>query len=225
MAWNTLLGSAENIVFLGEAGCGKSELAIHLALHLAGQGATVHFFDLDQTKLLFRSRDAQAQLESAGVKMHYEAQSADAPTQVGGLVPLLLDASVRTVLDVGGGDMGARLIGGFAHLLRRENTAVFYIVNPYRIWSGSIEAVDATLSGILQAARLQKVRYLLNPYLGGDMTAAEWRAGLQQGLSLLTPYVGVEAAAAPKRLYQELKDDTPLPLLAVTPCVAYPWDT
>ena len=66
MAWEGLLRQ-RNIVFLGEAGCGKSELAVHLALELAGQGREVHFFDLDQTKPLMRSRDVESLLESAGV--------------------------------------------------------------------------------------------------------------------------------------------------------------
>ncbi|MDD5919244.1 MAG: hypothetical protein PUD73_09175, partial [bacterium] len=48
MAWETLCRQPHT-VFLGEAGCGKSELAVHLALELAEQGREVHFFDLDQT--------------------------------------------------------------------------------------------------------------------------------------------------------------------------------
>ena len=39
MAWEGLLRQ-RNIVFLGEAGCGKSELAVHLALELAGQATS-----------------------------------------------------------------------------------------------------------------------------------------------------------------------------------------
>ena len=80
-------------VFLGEAGCGKSELAVQWALTAAERRRDVHFFDLDQTKPLLRSRDAAALLEGAGVTVHFEQQCADAPTQVGGLVPLLLDKS------------------------------------------------------------------------------------------------------------------------------------
>lgn len=53
-------------VFLGEAGCGKSELAVQWALTAAERGRDVHFFDLDQTKPLLRSRDAAALLEGAG---------------------------------------------------------------------------------------------------------------------------------------------------------------
>ena len=105
---------SSNTVFLGEAGCGKSELAVHLALELAEQGKAVHFFDLDQTKPLMRSRDAETLLADAGAAVHFEQQHADAPTQVGGLVPLLLDESKNVILDVGGNDTGAKLIGGCA---------------------------------------------------------------------------------------------------------------
>ena len=61
-------------VFLGEAGCGKSELAVQWALTAAERGRDVHFFDLDQTKPLLRSRDAAALLEGAGVTVHFEQQ-------------------------------------------------------------------------------------------------------------------------------------------------------
>ena len=148
----TGLPAGRAAVFLGEAGCGKSELAVHLALSLAGKGREVHFFDLDQTKPLMRSRDAQELLEGAGVTVHFERQTADAPTQVGGLVPLLLAPDKNVILDVGGGDAGARLIGGYSHLLK--NADVWFIVNPYRPWSGSTEHIDGTLSAILRAARL-----------------------------------------------------------------------
>ena len=106
-------------VFLGEAGCGKSELAVQWALTAAERRRDVHFFDLDQTKPLLRSRDAAALLEGAGVTVHFEQQCADAPTQVGGLVPLLLDKSKSVILDVGGNDTGARLIGGSARACGR----------------------------------------------------------------------------------------------------------
>ena len=130
-------------VFLGEAGCGKSELAVQWALTAAERRRDVHFFDLDQTKPLLRSRDAAALLEGAGVTVHFEQQCADAPTQVGGLVPLLLDKSKSVILDVGGNDTGARLIGGYAHLLKSADA--WFVVNPYRPWSGTVEHIDLSL--------------------------------------------------------------------------------
>ena len=62
------LPAARKLVFLGEAGCGKSEIAMQLAMTLAAQGNAVHFFDLDQTKPLMRARDAAALLDAYGVE-------------------------------------------------------------------------------------------------------------------------------------------------------------
>lgn len=168
VAENILTGlpAGRAAVFLGEAGCGKSELAVHLALSLAGKGREVHFFDLDQTKPLMRSRDAQELLEGAGVTVHFERQTADAPTQVGGLVPLLLAPDKNVILDVGGGDAGARLIGGYSHLLK--NADVWFIVNPYRPWSGSTEHIDGTLSAILRAAEAAALPAQPEPRTGDD---------------------------------------------------------
>ena len=211
---------SSNTVFLGEAGCGKSELAVHLALELAEQGREVHFFDLDQTKPLMRSRDAETLLTDAGVVVHFEQQRADAPTQVGGLVPLLLDESKNVILDVGGNDSGAKLIGGFAHLLK--NADVWFVVNPYRPWSATTEHIDGTLSAILRTSRLKTPRFLLNPNLGRDTTAEEYLAGLAQGLALLSPYVTVEAAAVPAALREQVRPQTELPLIPIISRMSVP---
>ena len=219
MAWETLCRKP-NTVFLGEVGCGKSELAVHLALELAAQGHEVHFFDLDQTKPLMRSRDAEALLTGAGVTVHFERQCADAPTQAGGLVPLLLDARKAVILDVGGNDTGARLIGGYAHLLKDAD--VWFVVNPYRPWSSTTEHIDGTLSAILRASRLKMPRFLLNPNLGADTTPEEFLAGVAQGLAMLSPYVTVEAAAVPAALYEQVRHRTTLPLIPITSHISVP---
>jgi hypothetical protein len=209
-----------NSIFLGEAGCGKSELAVHLALELARQGREVHFFDLDQTKPLMRSRDAEGLLEKAGVTVHFQQQYADAPTQVGGLIPLLLDEKKAVILDVGGNDTGAKLIGGYAHLLKAAD--VWFVVNPYRPWSATTEHIDGTLSAILRASRLKMPRFLLNPNLGGGTTLEEYLFGIKLGLELLSPYVAVEAAAVPAPLYEQAKAETALPLIPITSHISVP---
>ena len=212
--------AGRQFVFLGETGCGKSELAIAFALDLAQAGRDVHFFDLDQTKPLMRARDAAALLEDCGVHLHYAQQLADAPLQTGGLIPLLLDLNKTVILDVGGNEGGARLIGGYAQALR--NAEIFFVVNPYRPWSSTIEQIDQTLSSILLASRLRGPRFLLNPTLGSDTALWEYLEGLEEGLSMLSPYVNVEAAAVPAALYRQVLVQTALPLIPITPHVSVP---
>lgn len=81
-----LLKNKKNFVFVGEAGSGKSEIAINFAIQLARlSDKPVHFFDVDQTKPLFRSRDVKEKLQEENVTFHYEEQFFDAPTIVGGV--------------------------------------------------------------------------------------------------------------------------------------------
>ena len=142
--------SSSNVVFLGEAGSGKSELALNFAQALAELGGKpVHFFDLDMTKPLFRSRDRREALETLGVEVHYEAQFMDAPTLTGGVRQRLNDPHCCAVLDVGGDYIGARSIGGYAPLLNRDGTTVYYVINPFRPWSATLEHIDQVLGETL----------------------------------------------------------------------------
>ena len=139
-------------VFLGEAGCGKSELAVQWALTAAERRRDVHFFDLDQTKPLLRSRDAAALLEDAGVTVHFEQQCADAPTQVGGLVPLLLDKSKSVILDVGGNDTGAHgvyhhALGNFVVAGGNELVSAFHLYNTDAAGADFVQILEVAEGG------------------------------------------------------------------------------
>lgn len=177
-----LAEQAGNFVFIGEAGSGKSEIAINMALGLAAAGdKTVHFFDLDMTKPLFRSRDVKQELEQAGVIVHFEEQFMDAPTTTGWVNRLLNDDGCYTVLDVGGDYIGARSIGGYAPAINHDRTTVFYVVNPYRPWSMDIEHIDLVLGEVLGVSHinLEKVEIIGNPNLGTGTTTDEIITGTE----------------------------------------------
>ena len=172
----SFLPEKKNFVFVGEAGSGKSELAINFARRLVTMtDKPVHFFDLDMTKPLFRSRDAAASLEASGVIVHFMEQFMDAPTLVGGVNPLLRDENAIVIMDVGGDHIGARSIGGFAPLLNRADAAVFYIINSYRPWSDTIDHIDETLGKILGVSHIQLTQLTLvsNPNNGSESTTAQ----------------------------------------------------
>ena len=98
-----LIGTKTNFIFVGEAGSGKSEIAINFAKYLASLGnKPVHFFDMDMTKPLFRSRDVIDEVERMGITFHHEVQFMDAPTLVGGVDNHMRDNNCYVVMDVGG---------------------------------------------------------------------------------------------------------------------------
>ena len=219
-----LFQGKKNVVLLGEAGCGKSEIAINLAVYLASSGEKpVHFFDLDQTKPLFRSRDVAQMLQERGVTLHYQDQLLDAPTLVGGVTQSLLAQDRYTILDVGGNDTGARMIGGFAQILNREDCLILYVVNPYRPWSRDILAIDGTMSAILRVSRLKSFRLLGNPNLGPDTTAEEFLEGCRQLAEMLSPYATVHGACVEQSLYPQVQSLAGMPLFPLRLYLTYPW--
>ena len=219
-------GIRNNFVFLGEAGSGKSEIAINFAQILARHGGRpVHFFDLDMTKPLFRSRDAGTELERAGVTVHYQEQFMDAPTLVGGVSPMLRDENSLVVLDVGGDHIGARSIGGFAPQLNRPSTAVFYVINAYRPWSDTIEHINGTLGKILGMSHvnLTQLSLVANPNNGPSTTLDEVVDGYHKTDSLVGEYLPLSFACAREELAGEAAKRLPIPVFPLRLALTYPW--
>lgn len=178
---DTFLKGAKNTVFLGETGSGKTEVALNLARRLAKEGGrSVHFFDMDQTKPLFRARDCAKELEKDGVVFHFQEQYLDAPTVAPGVIERLLDKESIVLMDVGGGAHGSHMIGQFSHILNRDDARVLYIVNPYRPWSRSLSDIEGTVARVAGAARLRNLHLVANPNLGPSTTLEDVLEGLKR---------------------------------------------
>lgn len=215
-----------NFALIGEAGCGKSEIAINLASHLLRRGdKSVHLFDLDMTKPLFRSRDQAARLADMGIHVHFQEQMADIPAIGGGVVPLLRDSNCYVILDVGGDYMGARAIGGYAPLLHRDDTEVWYVMNPYRPWTTSLERIDQVLSQILGVSHIQLARLhmVANPNLGGDTSVEEVISGYEDLVRMIGAYKPVDLLCVEESLLAEVAKRVGAPLFPLTRYLAYPW--
>ena len=215
-----------NFVFLGEAGSGKSEVAVNLAYYLKeNQEMPVHFFDMDMTKPLFRSRDLCDEMEQAGIVFHYEEQFYDAPTMVGGVSRILRDPECFTLLDVGGDHIGARAIGAYAPLLKEDDCYIAYVLNSYRPWSTGIEAIDRTLGLILGASHLgvANLHMIDNSNLGPETTVEESLAGYEKTVRDVSPYMPVEGSCARKEIAAEAAERSGREIFPLTLHLAYPW--
>lgn len=225
-ALRELIGNHINFVFVGEAGSGKSEIAVNFAKWLVDlDEKPVHFFDMDMTKPLFRSRDVREQMEEMGIIFHHEEQFMDAPTVVGGVNKLLKDDSCYVVMDVGGDHIGARSIGGYAPKLNKDDTIVYYVLNAYRPWSNDIDHIDGTLAQILGVSHIQlgKLHMVNNPNNGITTTAKEFVEGSRKMSEMVTPYIAVDFACVKEDLYEEVKDESDVPVFPVHLYLTYPW--
>lgn len=221
-----MLKTKRNFVFVGEAGCGKSELAINFALNMAKiSDMPVHFFDMDQTKPLFRSRDAAKLLEDGGVSVHYQDQLFDAPTTPGGVRGLMSNPKTIVIMDVGGDHTGARIIGAYEEYLNKEDCQNFFVINSYRPWSRELLAIDGTMASVLGMARidLSNVSVISNPNLGLDTSAEEVLEGHKNLLGTLDGHLNVDYLSVLEDLCPAVQDKTDIPLIPVNLYLTYEW--
>lgn len=222
----TLIGTHVNFIFVGEAGSGKSEIALNFAHWLKALGdKPVHFFDLDMTKPLFRSRDVHEEMQAAGIIFHYEEQFFDSPTLVGGVNRLLKDPDSYVILDVGGDYIGARSVGGYAPQINQDMTLVYYVLNSYRPWSYDIDHIDETLGKILGVSHIElgKLHMVNNPNNGLTTTAQEFLDGCRRMEEIISPYASLDYACVREDLYEAVKDSQEIPLFPIHLYLTYEW--
>ncbi|MBR4392769.1 MAG: hypothetical protein IKT07_01970 [Oscillospiraceae bacterium] len=222
-SFEELLREKNNFVFIGETGSGKSEIALNVAVMLTQRkGCTVHLFDLDQTKAMFRSRDAESDMKERGVTIHYMPQLLDTPVLVPGIIPHLIKKDSLSVLDVGGNENAARMVGCLSDYLNGESTAAFYILNPYRPWSGSVESIRDTMTTVLNACHIDKVFFAANPTIGLETTAEDIASGLDRVLQDI-PAEELTGIFVREDLLPELIPVPGLCYLPLQPYLIYPW--
>jgi len=119
-------------IFVGNFGSGKTEIALNGALELAAAGSRVTLADLDVVKPYFRSRSARAILSDAGVGLLAPTGAnvhADLPIIVPQIRSCLRDDHGRLILDVGGDDLGARVLGSLSDVIPFDDTDCLLVLN------------------------------------------------------------------------------------------------
>ena len=213
----------KNFVFIGEAGSGKSELVLNVALKLAERtGKPVDLFDLDQTKPLYRSRDMKEVFAKRGVNIIYQDQYLDAPVMVGG-VRVSLVSDNYTLLDIGGGHQAAKFAGAYADLLSKDDSVPVYIINPYRPWTRDVDSIDGTMRHILGSMRLDHIYILGNPNLGYSTTVNEFMDGLEKIDELLDGFTAVNSACVRRDIFEEAQAKTDKALVPIDLFLTYSW--
>ncbi len=173
MGWE-LVNGARNIVFVGESGCGKTELAINCALALkktVGE-QRVTLLDMDQSKPGFRSRDARKPVEDGGVELVFGEQLMESPIVPPGIKKRLMDKSGINVLDVGGNEIGSVNMGQFEEYFNDGDTVVFFVISPYRLLSLDGKHIKTMMKAVEEFSKLKDFRLIGNPNMGEYTDAA-----------------------------------------------------
>lgn len=167
-------------IITGHYGTGKTELAVNLALSLAGEGARVALADLDNVNPYFRSRERRALLEEAGIRLIATSQActdADIPSVPAELLAILEDRTYRGVLDIGGDPVGARVLARFQPKITGEDYQLLYVLNANRPEVRTVGSAVDCLRAIEAATGLTCSALVNNTHLCGETTPEDVRKG------------------------------------------------
>jgi hypothetical protein len=205
--------AAALLVVVGNYGSGKTEVSVNLALDLRARGHAVSIADLDVVNPYFRCREATQEMEARGIRVlapHGELHAADLPILLPEVRGRVAAGAGVTILDVGGDDVGARILGSLASTVRAVPHAMLQVVNERRPFTDSVAGCLDIMRRIEAAAKLQVTGLVSNTHLmeetdaetvlrGYDLARAVGAAA-SIGVELVTADAALLATIDPERI-------------------------
>ncbi len=162
-----ILDNVPKTVIVGAYGSGKSEVSVNLALAKAGN-AKVYLADLDIINPFYRSADTAELLKNRGVTLIssiYAGTNVDVPAVPGEVNRLFTDQKAFAVLDIGGEDLGARIVGSLKPQLEAAEHQILMVVNPFRPFTDTATKIAEAAEALESACKLKIDGLIYNPNL------------------------------------------------------------
>ena len=207
-------------IFTGHFGSGKTEVAVNYAVKMAKSGRKTAIVDMDIVNPFFRTADAIKPLEEMGIKVIvpvYANTNVDVPALPSEIYSLFDDKSCSTVFDVGGDDLGARVLSRFNDLILADDYVHYFVINTMRPMTRNKDEIIRMIMEIQASSRLKVDRLVNNANLLGDTTpeviskASEIIYSVSQELSIPMGFISgmkevlerYEAQPEVERLYMD----------------------
>ena len=165
------------VLLSGHYGSGKTNIAVNLALRLRQTRARVAIADIDIVNPYFRTRDSQAELEAAGIRLissEFASSNVDLPALPQDVYAITDDRSLSAVIDVGGDDRGALALGRWRDaILAEDNYEMLLVVNRFRPLTRDAQSAIEVMREIEAAAGMRFTAVANNSNLGEETTAED----------------------------------------------------
>jgi hypothetical protein len=172
-------------LLVGHFGAGKSEIAINLAFGWKARGWDVTLIDLDLVKPYFRSRLARDEMGAAGIHVivpEGDFVYADLPIMLPQArmgASLASKAGRKVIFDVGGADVGARVMGSVVGLTDPAVTDVLFVVNGNRPFAETPAEIVRMVREVERAARVTVTGLVANTHLIDETTPEIVSTGIE----------------------------------------------
>jgi len=220
-----LVGAEKATLIVGHYGSGKSEVAVNFALWLRAQQRDVTLVDLDLVNPYFRSREAVDLLEKRGIRVVLPKgyMNADLPILVPEVRSQLQASSAYGILDVGGDDVGARVLGAL-HDATMDNVRVLMVLNNKRPFADTLQGTFKMQGEIEAAAKLRVTGYVSNAHMMDITDRQIILAGWEHSKAVAqSSGIPLEFVTAPEELAEEIRGIVDVPVLAIHRHLLPPW--
>ena len=146
-------------IFVGAYGSGKSEVSVHFARKLRRDNPDrkVLLADLDIINPFYRSADAREILEKENIRVivpNYANTNVEVPSVSGEMYSIFDDPEYLGVFDIGGEDMGARILSSMHSRFQNILYRVYMVVNTLRPFTSDAQGIAVMAQELSTAARL-----------------------------------------------------------------------
>ena len=164
-------------ILCGHYGSGKTNVAVNIATELKKTHESVTVADLDIVNPYFRTKDSAAYFEQQGIRLicsAYANSNVDIPALPQEMYALTDDRSMTAVLDIGGDDRGALVLGRLAPKILLENDyEMLMVINCYRPLTRDAASTLEVMGEIEQAGGIRFTGLVNNSNLGVQTTAED----------------------------------------------------
>lgn len=198
------------LLLCGHYGSGKTNIAVNLAQAIKREYPTVTLADLDIVNPYFRSKDSATELKEADIRLicsNFANSNVDVPALPPDLYALTDDRRMRAIIDVGGDDRGALVLGRLAPFILEENDyEMLMVINCYRPLTRDAASTLEVMREIEAAGGIRFTALVNNSNLGVETTAEDVLASVRYANEVADMSgLPVVMTTADERLEDELK--------------------
>jgi len=214
-------------IFCGHYGSGKSEISVNAAIQIKKGNEDVLLADMDIVNPFFRSYDARTRLEEMGIGVIaplYANTNVDVPVIGPEIAAALKNKNRKLILDVGGDEEGARVLGGFSAEITQEGYEMFFVINRARPMTQNSHDTVAYINEIELSSRLKITKLINNTHFLKETTVE----GILYGLELVREVsdmtgIPIAATCVMKEIAEQVKDKTDHPLFVLDKNILLPF--
>lgn len=168
------------VIIIGHYGSGKSEFSVNYAVKMKEKFENVSIADLDIVNPYFRSREKRDFFEKIGVKVFDSSirnTAVDIPALPAQMMGVILNPNEKSILDVGGDPVGARVLARYAEQIKNTEYDMFFVINGNRPETSTVEGAIKYLKMIEATSKLKVTGLINNTHMLKDTRAEDVEFG------------------------------------------------